>query len=134
MSKFEDAVAKLLKEGKIQFKREVSFKGLNGLHNKPLRFDFVIFNKRGQVICCLETDGIQHFKWTKCFQKTVFDFKRTQEHDRIKNAWCLKNKVPLIRIPYWDKDDLTLQKIFTNPVYQVKSKYHNDLLIRGENN
>lgn len=132
MSKFEDTIAKLLRDGGVQFKREVSFKGLNGLHRKPLRFDFVIY-KNNKICACIEADGIQHFYWTKVFQKTIFDFKRTQEHDRIKNAWCLKNRIPLIRVPYWDKDNLTLEKILTEPSYRVKSKFHTDLLIKRWN-
>lgn len=132
MSKFEDTIAKLLRNGGVQFKREVSFKGLNGLHRKPLRFDFVIY-KNDKICACIEADGIQHFYWTKVFQKTIFDFKRTQEHDRIKNAWCLKNRIPLIRVPYWDKDNLTLEKILTEPSYRVKSKFHTDLLIKRWN-
>lgn len=39
------------------------------------------------------------------------------------------NKIPLIRVPYWDLEDLTLQKVLTNPDYLVKSKYHIDNLI-----
>ena len=39
------------------------------------------------------------------------------------------NKIPLIRVPYWDLEDLTLQKVLTNPAYLVKSKYHIDNLI-----
>jgi len=40
------------------------------------------------------------------------------------------HKIPLIRIPYWDLEDLTLQKIFNEPSYLVKNKYHIDELIR----
>lgn len=33
----------ILKQNRIPFQREVSFKDLNGLKNVPLRFDFAIF-------------------------------------------------------------------------------------------
>lgn len=40
------------------------------------------------------------------------------------------HQIPLIRIPYWTLDKLTLQDIFYNPDYLVKNKYHNDNLIK----
>ena len=64
------------------------------------------------------------------FQKTVSEFKQTQEWDRRKNAYCLRKKIPLIRVPYWDYDNLTFESLFTNPLYRVNNKYHNDLLNR----
>ena len=132
MSKLEEQVAKLLSAGGIRFKREVSFPDLKSLKGKRLRFDFVLYDTNGRIWKILEVDGAQHFKWTPHFQKTVFDFKRTQEWDRIKNSYCLRKKIPLIRVPYWDFDEnLTLRKILTNPAYCVKSKYHNDNLIKA---
>jgi len=43
LSKFEDKVAKILRAGGLQFKREVSFSDLKSLKGKPLRFDFAIY-------------------------------------------------------------------------------------------
>lgn len=40
------------------------------------------------------------------------------------------HKIPLIRVPYWDLEDLTLKKVLSDPSYQVKSKYHIDDLKR----
>ena len=56
-------------------------------------------------------------------------FKKQKEWDRRKNKYCLMHNIPLIRIPYWAIEDLTLKDILTNPTYRVKSKYHNDDLI-----
>ena len=52
------------------------------------------------------------------------------ELDRRKNGFCLINNIPLIRIPYWDLEELTLKKILTNSEYRVVSKYHTDNLIQ----
>lgn len=54
------------------------------------------------------------------------------EWDRRKNSFCLMNNIPLIRIPYWDLEQLTLKKVLTEEKYRVKSKYHTDELIRQE--
>jgi hypothetical protein len=37
--------------------------------------------------------------------------------------------ITLIRVPYWDLEDLTLKKVLSEPSYRVQSKYHNDNLI-----
>lgn len=129
-SKLELKVEKILQQNNISFKREVSFNDLNGCNNTPLRFDFVIY-KNNNIFCIIETDGEQHFKFVKHFHKNVFGFKKSLEWDRRKNKYCLVHNIPLIRIPYWDYDTITFKQIFTEPSYQVKTKYHNDILIKG---
>ena len=123
-------VEKILRQNNISFKREVSFNDLNGCNNTPLRFDFVIY-KNNNIFCIIETDGEQHFKFVKHFHKNIFGFKKSLEWDRRKNKYCLVHNIPLIRIPYWDYDTITFKQIFTEPSYQVKTKYHNDILIKG---
>ena len=129
-SKLELKVEKILRQNNINFKREVSFNDLNGCNNTPLRFDFVIY-KNNNIYCIIETDGEQHFKFVKHFHKNIFGFKKSLEWDRRKNKYCLVHNIPLIRIPYWDYDTITFKQIFTEPSYQVKTKYHNDILIKG---
>lgn len=130
-SKLELKVENILQQNNIFFKREVSFDDLNGCNNTPLRFDFVIY-KNNNIFCIIETDGEQHFKFVKHFHKNIFGFKKSLEWDRRKSKYCLVHNIPLIRIPYWDYNTLTFKKIFTEPSYQVKTKYHNDNLIRGD--
>lgn len=130
MSKGEEKIANILKANNLNFRREVSFKNLKSLKHRDLKFDFVVFNDKKHIICCIEVDGIQHFQPTKYFNQTGSKFKQAQERDRIKNKFCLVNKIPLIRIPYWALDDITLKKIFSTPEFVVKSVYHNDRLSR----
>ena len=42
-SKGEEKIIKILNQNNIQFKKEVSFKDLNGSKNTPLRFDFAVY-------------------------------------------------------------------------------------------
>lgn len=130
MSKGEDKVESLLKANGVLYQKEVKFKGLKSLKHRDLRFDFVVFNRNRQIVACIEVDGEQHFKPTKYFKRTGSKFKQAQERDRIKNNFCLMNHIPLIRIPYYDLNSLTFQKIFSTPEYIVKSIYHNDILSR----
>jgi len=127
-SKGEEKIIKILNQNNIQFKKEVSFKDLNGSKNTPLRFDFAIY-RNNKLFCLLEMDGEQHFKFIKYFHKNVFNFYKSKEWDRRKNSYCLVRKIPLIRVPYWDLDKLTFKSLFSTPEYLVKNKYHNDYLI-----
>lgn len=129
MSKGEEKIEKLLRSHRISFQREVSFSDLKSLKGNLLRFDFAVF-KGKQLVCLIEFDGEQHFHRVPYFQKTISEFKQTQEWDRRKNAYCLRKKIPLIRVPYWDYDNLTFESLFTNSTYRVCNKYHNDLLNR----
>ena len=124
MSKGEQKIFEILSRAGLMFRQEVSFKNLNGF-SKPLRFDFAIYNSKGKLLACIDFDGIQHFEFTPHFQKTKADFRKQLEYDIRKNKFCLANKIPLIRIPYWDLDDLTLEKILYNSAYLVKNKNHN---------
>lgn len=130
MSKGEDKIAALLRAGGITFKREVSFPDLKNFGGHLMRFDFAIY-KNGKLVSLIEYDGEQHFHQVKKYQKTIFEFRQTQERDRRKNSYCLRKGIPLIRVPYWDYETLTLQKLLTNPEYRVISKFHSDLLKRG---
>jgi hypothetical protein len=40
------------------------------------------------------------------------------------------NNIPLYRVPYWQLEDLTLEKIFS-PINRVKDKYHIDNIKRS---
>lgn len=129
-SKGEQKIAQILKANHIKFKQEVSFPDLNGFKGLPLRFDFIVYDDNNRIVCAIEADGKQHFQFTRYFHKTILDFKKTQEYDRKKNSYCLAKGIPLIRIPYWDYDNLTLKSILTNPAYRVVNKFHTDLLMR----
>lgn len=47
------------------------------------------------VDCFIEFDGEQHFK-----QVRNWNFEQTKEYDKLKNDYCRKNKIPLLRIKY----------------------------------
>lgn len=120
MSNYEQKIAAILQKAKIRFVKEKTFKDLkHGL----FRFDFYIPDLQGAP-AIVEVDGEQHFKPVYGRQP----FLKGQEHDRRKNSYCLANKIPLYRIPYWEIFDLkSTSEIFTNN-HLVKSRWHNDNL------
>lgn len=56
-SKGEKKIINLLRQGGLRFQREVSFEGLVGKKKVPLRFDFAVYNSRGQLLVLIDFDG-----------------------------------------------------------------------------
>ena len=57
----------------------------------------------------IEYDGEQHFypvKFGSTPNEALEKYKKTCLHDEIKNQYCKDNNIPLIRIPYWEKDNM----------------------------
>ncbi len=58
----------------------------------------------------IEFDGIQHYKLIEfggiSKEKAVELHNIIKKHDNIKNKYCEKHNIPLIRIPYWELDDI----------------------------
>lgn len=100
----EKKIEQVLKENNISFLQEYSFEDLRSKQETKLRFDFAIFQK-GQLYCLIEFQGGQHeqpcsrFGGEKRFQIQI-------ENDNLKKQYCKDNNIPLIEIPYKDKDKI----------------------------
>lgn len=81
-------------------KKQLHFPGLT-FKGGALKFDRWV-KKDGKIIC-FEFDGGQHFKRAVNFQKTDVDFYTQVARDTIKNNYCKRNNIKLIRIG-GDKD------------------------------
>ena len=105
-------IEQLLKENNIEFEKEKTFSDLKGKNNMPYRFDFYLpaYNR------LIEFDGIQHYKERDIFSDSLEDI---QYRDKIKNEYCLQHNIPLVRIPYWKSDSLTIQNLFEQK-YEVE--------------
>lgn len=77
-------------------------------NSSMLRWGFIILSPKGPVF--IEYDGIAHFQPVRfgnyTYVQAIKNLKRQQENDYIKNEFCEKNKYPLLRIPYWKKDQI----------------------------
>ena len=87
----------------ISFEKEKTFEGC--IYKKQLRFDFYLPDYN----TCIEFDGEQHF--TRGFNTTDCEFDELKYRDSIKDEYCYKNDLNIIRIPYWDFDNI--EKIIT---------------------
>lgn len=51
----------------------------------------------------VEYDGILHYE--DKFNNHL-EFSKTKVRDKIKTTFCKDNNIPLLRIPYWDFDNI----------------------------
>lgn len=105
-------IEELLKENQIEYQREFSFDNLVSENNIPLRFDFAVFNNH-QLSYLIEYDGEQHYlsKTDGLWRDTMI---KRQQRDKIKNEYALAHNIPLYRIPYWEKNNITFENITDN--------------------
>lgn len=107
-SKGEKKIFDVLNSHNLIFEIEYDkFPDLVSDFGNPLRFDFAVFedNKKTKIKMLIEYDGQQHFRWTK-FLMSKKEFKILQHHDKLKNEFCKNNNIKLLRIPYWEFDNI----------------------------
>lgn len=103
----EILITNLLTENNIQFFTEYAAPGcINNETNAPLRFDFYLPDYNTMI----EYDGEQHFIPVKMWGGEEGLIKR-QQLDNIKNNFCKKNNINLIRIPYTQLKNLEFKDL-----------------------
>jgi len=106
-SKGEILIDIFLKNKNIKYEVQKTFEDLKRIQN--LYFDFYLTEHN----VCIEYDGIQHFKPIKKFGG-INRFLIVKEIDKIKNDWCFKNNIQLIRFSYKNNE---------NYIYKILEKY-----------
>lgn len=102
ISKGEDLIISYLNKNNIKFiYDEQYFKDLLSDLDIPLRPDFILPSYK----IWIEYDGEQHFEWQDGWQ-TKENFERLQKHDKLKNEYAKERGWNLIRIPYWEFDNI----------------------------
>ena len=97
-------VAQILQENNISFIQEYqAFKFSNGTWAK---FDFYVNNQY-----FIEYDGETHYKYNLHGWHTEERLEQQLERDAIKNQWCKENNIPLIRIPYTQLKELSINDL-----------------------
>lgn len=92
----ETFIINLLEDNKIDFEFQKSFEDCRNPETKrPLFFDFYISSLK----TIIEYDGKQHFEPVK-YWGGLEAFQKVRERDEIKNLYCLKSNLKLIRISY----------------------------------
>lgn len=107
-SKGERKIYSLLHEHKIDFQTEYSFNGKcrNDLTNRPLPFDIYIES----LNVCIEYDGEGHYKpiirGKQTIEEATKEYNNIVYRDGLKNRFCEEYKIKLIRIPYWEYENI----------------------------
>lgn len=102
LSYYNMVIAKLLTDKNISHIAEyrVTIEGVS------YRYDFYLPDYN----LCIEYDGMQHYKpvrfYTSSDEEILAKFERTKKHDAIKTQYCQLNGIDLLRIPYWEKDNI----------------------------
>lgn len=120
MSKTEYRIAEYLDKLGVKYKVQYTFAGCRDKGTLP--FDFAILDEKGRVKMLIEYDGEQHY-FPVSFngeskKESEKNFKICQKHDRIKNNFCKRRKIYLLRISYLDNKNL--YKIIKRTLYERK--------------
>ena len=98
-SKGELIIEKYLIKNNINYESQKRFKDCK--NKRPLPFDFYLTDYN----ICIEYDGEQHFK-SKSIWGGEEELNLIKIKDNIKTEYCEDNGIKLIRIPYWEKDNI----------------------------
>lgn len=101
-----EKIKNLLNKNNIPFIQEYTFSDLYSPKNCKLRFDFAIFQNQ-KLYELIEFDGLQHFQPASGYYEGKF--LQIQRYDKIKNNYCKKHNIKLIRIPYTEINNINLK-------------------------
>lgn len=106
-SKGEENIKTILSKNGILYQTQYKFKNL--VDQDYLRFDFGIINEDNQLLYLIEFDGEIHYG--KSGWNGIADAQIIKKHDQMKNDYCQKHQIPLIRIPYWKRNSITKEDL-----------------------
>jgi DNA-directed RNA polymerase subunit RPC12/RpoP len=122
-SKGQKKIRKFLQKNEIIFDEQFTFNDCKNIN--PLPFDFVIFDskEKSKITYLIEFDGEFHYR--DVYKNGTYELQIFR--DNIKNYYCLKNKILLMRIPYWKSDDI--EKILEDALFN--KNYNNEFFINS---
>lgn len=106
----ESKIAILLSENNIKFIQQQKFNDAIYADTKgQMRFDFYLpdYNR------LIEFDGNQHYRASGGWNDEN-NLALVQQRDKLKNEYALAHSIPLVRIPYWERDNITLDLIMSD--------------------
>ena len=112
-SKGEQRLRKYLENNNIIFRSQYVIKECK--NKEPLPFDFAVFNNYNQLQFLIEYDGEYHYIPIKGQSY----FKYQKKLDNIKTNYCLENNIGLLRIPYWDYENI--ETILNNQIKETNN-------------
>lgn len=109
----EEKIEKLLLQHDINYAKEYYIKLDDGSKGY---YDFAVFDNGQRLSYLIEFDGQQHDiggkkEDSQSWGHSLAAYYKTHERDLKKNMWALSHNIPLVRIPYWERDNITLDMI-----------------------
>lgn len=114
-SQGEEKIFNILTDNNIKFiYNKVYFSNLIMAKGGKGRYDFVLIDSNNNPYRLIEFDGIQHFKPITFHNRhsPEEDFELIKINDKIKNNYAKEHNLPLIRIPYNQLDNITIDMLF----------------------
>lgn len=105
----ERKIQNFLLSNKIKFETQKKYSDCKNYHSLP--FDFYLSEHK----ILIEFDGKQHYEPVEYLGGET-QYLKTIKNDKIKNSYCIKNNINLIRIPYIEEhniEKIISEKIFT---------------------
>ena len=102
-SKGEQLIEEILINNHVDYKKQYSFNDCRYIN--VLRFDFAIM-RNNEPIYLIEYNGRQHYESVEYFGGEE-QFELNKLRDQIKDDYCKKNNIPLLKLPY----TLTVEEI-----------------------
>jgi hypothetical protein len=96
----ENIIRGFLKNNNFVFKEQVKFDDC--FLDKKLSFDFYV----PSLNMLIEYNGIQHYEKIDFYHQGKYNFEYQQKRDKIKKEYCICNKINLLEIPYWEKNNI----------------------------
>ena len=115
----EKHIVDILKLNNINFIKEYTNSELG-----KKRFDFAILNNKNKPIRFIEFDGRQHYTDMSGVWNSNETLEKIQSRDREKDQYAFSHNIPLVRIPYWERDKITLDMLLSDK-YLVKENNNN---------
>lgn len=108
LSKGESRIKQYLINNNINYEPQFSFEDC--VYIGLLRFDFAIFDNNCNLLFLCEYDGNQHYEpiiFGDCsYEEAIIKYKELVKRDTIKNNYCKEHGIKLLRIPYWEYDNI----------------------------
>jgi len=106
-SRGEKRIDKYLYDNNFYYIKEKYFPDCKNVLLLPFDFYLPEYN------LCIEYDGILHY--IDKFNETE-EFKKTKKRDKIKTKYCKNNNINLLRIPYWEFENI--EKILEQTLFE----------------
>jgi hypothetical protein len=101
----EVKIKEYLSQKGVLFESQYTFSDL--AFKNPLRFDYAVFKEENadKPTLLIEFDGRQHYEPVEFFGG-VTEFEKVKMRDSLKDSYCKRCNIKLLRIPYWEFDNI----------------------------